>query len=322
MPSNEQHVVVVPADDPTQISDSPQLDRLRELADVRVFETQVASEEEQLDRVKDANVIVNSRGFVHWRDHHLEKLPNLRMITTCSIGTDAIDLPAARQRNIVVSNIPGKTAPVVAEHALALMLAAAKRLAFQTHELKSGRWTAMKNVTLAGGTLGIIGTGAIGGEVARLGRAIGMNVIAWTFNRSELRAKQLGVEFVELDDLLCRSDVVSLHCKLTDDSRHMIGKRELALMKPGSLLINTARGAVVDTGALVEALDRGHLAGAALDVFDKEPLPADDPILNCEQVVLTPHHADQTPEGKELLNTGAVDNVIAFFNDNPQNVVN
>ncbi len=123
----------------------------------------------------------------------------------------------------------------------------------------------------------------------------------------------MGVEFVEFDELLRTSDAVSLHVKLTDKSRGLIGRRELELLKPGALLVNTARGAVIDTPALVEALRSGRLAGAGLDVFEQEPLPADHPLLECEQVVLTPHNADQTPEGMELLNSGIVENVIAFF---------
>jgi D-3-phosphoglycerate dehydrogenase len=243
------------------------------------------------------------------------------MISVCGIGTDAIDLVAARELGLTVCNLPGRTAPVVAEHAFALMFAAAKRVAFQTAQLKAGRWMGMNNLTLAGKTLGIIGAGPIAAEMARLARAIGMPVLAWTFHPSAERAARLGVTFCELDELLARSDVVSVHIPLTAKSRQLIGSRELALMKRGSLLVNTARGAVVDEGALVELLNQGHLAGAGLDVFEAEPLAADHPLLRCDQVVLTPHNADQTPEGIELLNSGVVDNVIAFLTGKPQNVI-
>ena len=127
---------------------------------------------------------------------------------------------------------------------------------------------------------------------------------------------------MDFDRLLAESDVISVHVKLTDDSRQLIGREQLARMKAGSLLINTARGPIVDSEALVEALQMGHLAGAGLDVYDLEPLSDDHPLLNCEQVVLTPHNADQTPEGIELLNEGCVDNVIAFLQGQPINVVN
>ena len=148
-----------------------------------------------------------------------------------------------------------------------------------------------------------------------------MDVIAWTYNPSDERAREIGAAYVELDELLSRSDVVSLHVRLTEDSRHMIDSASLGSMKPGALLINCGRGGLVDTDALVEALSSGHLGGAALDVFEEEPLPADHPLLGMEQVVLTPHCADMTPEGVELLNEGAVDNVIAFLEGRPRNLV-
>ena len=193
------------------------------------------------------------------------------------------------------------------------MFAAAKRAAFMTTAVKAGQWPRMDNIYLGSKTLGVVGTGNIGSEMARLGQAIGMNVIAWTFNPSPERAAQLGVQYVELNELLRTADVVSLHVKFTDDSRHLIGKRELELMKPNALVINVARGEVVDVDALVEALNSGHLGGAAIDVYDQEPPPANHPLLACEQVVLSPHCADMTPEGVDLLNEGAVDNVIAFL---------
>jgi D-3-phosphoglycerate dehydrogenase len=209
----------------------------------------------------------------------------------------------------------------VAEHALGLMLALAKRAWFQTNELKSGRWTARDNVYLRGKTLGLVGAGSIAAELARLGKAIGMEVLAWTFHPTSERAARLGVTFVSLEELLSRSDVVSLHVKLTSESRGLIGAEQIRWMKQGTMLINTARGPVVDSKALVEALNAGHLGGAGIDVFDDEPTPADHPLLACRQVVLTPHNADQTPEGRELLNAGVVDNVIAFLQGHPRNRV-
>ena len=149
-----------------------------------------------------------------------------------------------------------------------------------------------------------------------------MHVLAWTFHPTSERAAELDLEFVDLDELLARSDAISIHVKLTDESRDLIGSSELSLMKPGSLLINTARGPIVNREALVEALNNGQIGGAGLDVYNQEPIPADDPLLQCEQVVLTPHNADQTPEGVDMLNGGAVDNVLAFLAGRPENVVN
>jgi D-3-phosphoglycerate dehydrogenase len=157
--------------------------------------------------------------------------------------------------------------------------------------------------------------------MARLAAAIGMRVQAWTFHPSEERTSQLGLSFVPLDELLRSADVLSVHLKLTEQSRGMIGARELGMLKPGALLVNTARAAIIDTPALIAALNTGHLGGAGIDVFDREPIPADHPLLSCAQVVLTPHNADQTPEGMELLNAGVVDNVLAFLDGKPTNRV-
>ena len=263
----------------------------------------------------------NSRGAVTWRQEQLRELPKLRMIATCSIGTDMIDIDAARDFDIVVSNQPGRTAPVVAEHMFGLMFAVAKRAAFQTAQIRTGQWTRRMNHLVQGKVLGIIGTGNIGAELARLGKAIGMEVIAWTFRPSPERAADLGVRFVDLAELLKTADVVSLNVALTEDTHHMIGQKQLAMMKPDSILLNGARGDVLDIDALAEALDGGHLAGAGLDVFAEEPFASEHPIKACEQVVFTPHAADQTPEGIDLLNEGAVDNVIAFLEGNPRNNV-
>lgn len=313
--------IVVPGDLPPQIQGSPHLERLKPYGDVVLYTDRPETPEEKIHRAEDADILINSRGIVKWPAEILRQLPKLKLISLCSIGTDMIALDEAKQQGITVCNQPGRTAPVVAEHGFGLMFALAKRAAFLTAAMKAGGWPRMDNVYLQGKTLGIVGTGHIGGEMARLGRAIGMDVIAWTYNPSEARAEALGVRFVSLDELLQTSDVVSLHVRLTEESHHLIGARELGLMKQEALLINVARGGVIDTEALIDALNSGHLGGAAIDVYDEEPLPANHPLLVCEQVILTPHCADMTSEGVELLNEGAVDNIIAFLEGTPQNVV-
>jgi D-3-phosphoglycerate dehydrogenase len=314
-------MLVIPGDDPPQLQGSAHLERLRAHGEVVLYRDRPATADEKVRRCRDAVCLMNSRSALKWPGEVLRQLPRLRMITTCGIGTDAIDLAAARELGIVVCNIPGRTAGIVAEHALALLFAVARRAWFQTNEIKSGRWTGMDNVYLRGKTLGLIGAGNIATEMAGLGKAIGMKVQAWTFHPSAERAARLGVEFVGLEELLRTSDAVSIHVALSDRSRGMIGARELALMRPGALLVNTARGAVVDSTALAAALNSGHLAGAGIDVFDVEPVPPDHPLVACTHVVLTPHNADQTPEGMEMLNAGVVDNVIAFLEGRPQNRV-
>ncbi len=313
--------IVVPGDMPSQIQGSPHLERLKTYGEVVVYTTRPADEAEQLARASGATCIINSRGAVKWPGARLEQLPALKMITVCGIGTDPIDLVAAKKRGVVVTNIPSKTAPIVAEHAFALMLAVAKRTAAQTAAMKRGEWSGTLNQSLRKKTLGLVGTGNIGAEVARLARVLDMRVLAWTFNPSDERAKELGVTFVPLPQLLAESDVVSVHVKLTDDTRGLLGATQLGLMKRGALLVNTARGAVVDSVALVAALKSGALGGAGIDVFEQEPLPKDHPLLSCEEVVLTPHNADQTPEGMDILNEWCVNNVIAFLEGKPVNRV-
>lgn len=311
-------VIVIPGDDPQQIADSLALERLKAYGEVRIHRTAPASIEEKIERVKDAEVILNSRGSVTWRESDFAQLPQLKLIATCSVGTDSIDLEAARTRGIVVSNQPGVNARFVAEHMFGLMFAVAKNAASQTALLRQGLWQPAPNVMLQGKRIGIVGTGAIGAEMARLARAIGMEVVAWSFNPTPSRAEALGVKFVSLDELLETANVVSLHVRLSEDSRGLIGAEQLAKMKSDAILLNGARGPVVDTVALTEALNAGAIAGAGVDVFDEEPVSADEPLLRCERLVMTPHSADQTPEAVVATNEGAVENVIAFLEGKPR----
>jgi D-3-phosphoglycerate dehydrogenase len=172
-------VIVIPGDDPPQLQGSPHLERLKSHGEVILHADRPSTVEDQVRRAGHAICLVNSRGAVKWPGDLLRRLPRLRMISVCGIGTDAIDLETAKELGIVVCNLPGQTAPIVAEHALGLMLALAKRAWFQTSELKSGRWTSRDNVYLRGKTLGLLGAGSIAAELARLGKAIGMQVLCF-----------------------------------------------------------------------------------------------------------------------------------------------
>jgi D-3-phosphoglycerate dehydrogenase len=314
-------IIVIPGDDPPQLQGSPHLERLRDYGEVRLYADRPTTAEEKVRRAADAACLINSRGSVHWPGEVLRLLPHLKMISLCGIGADSIDREAAKELGIMVCNIPGRTAPIVAEHAIALMLAVARRTWWHTDRVKRGIWAGRDMVFLRGKLLGVVGMGPIGIATAGLGKAIGMSVQAWTFHPSAERSAQTGVPFVGLEELLRTSDVVSLHLPLTEQTRGLIGLRELEWMKPGAILVNTARGAVVDNRALAAALEASRLDGAGIDVFDEEPVPPDHPLVLCEHVVLTPHSADQTSEGMDILNGGAVDNVIAFLEGRPQNRV-
>ena len=313
--------IVIPGDFPPQIQDSPQLERLDGRGELILHRDSPTDMAEKMARVAGAEIIMNTRGSLTWGEEEFAQLPELKMITSCSIGTDMFDLEAAKRHGVIICNQPGRTAPVVAEHMFGLMLAVSKRVVYLTTETRKGKWPRIDNVMLQGRTLGIIGTGAIGAEMVRLARAIGMNVIAWTYNPSDERAAQMGVTFKSMDEVLSESDVISVHVKLTEDSRHLIGADQFAMMKQNSIFLNGARGAVVDTDALVSALNLGHLMGAGIDVFEEEPTPHDHPLFACEHAILTPHCADMTPEGVDLLNGGAVDNVLAYLEGHPQNRV-
>jgi len=314
-------IVVIPGDDPPMVGRSSRLDALREIAEVILFHDRPTSDEEKVRRVSGADVLLNSRGSLKFPRSVLQRLPRLRMIAVCGIGFDAIDLATAAEQGITVCNIPGRTATVVAEHAFGLMLAVARRMAWMTSELKAGRWRGDLGISLVGRQVGVIGTGHIGCEMIRLCKALGMSAVAWTLHPDQTKAERLGFRYVALEELLRTSDVISLHTRLSDQTRDLIGERELALMRSSAILINTSRGAIVNTTALASALQNGALFGAGLDVYDQEPLPTGHPILQCEQVVLTPHTADQTQEGIDLLTQGCVDNIQAFLAGAPQNVV-
>jgi len=315
-------VVVIPADFPPLVSRSPLLPQLEQFAEVRLHLDRPQSPAAQIQRMQDADILLNSRGSLSFPEHVLQALPRLKMIAVCGIGYDSIHLPTATRQGIVVCNIPGRTAPIVAEHALALLLAASRRTSWMTAELRSGRWPGDLSLSLAGQRLGVIGTGHIGCEMLRLGKAIGMQTVAWSLHPDPAKAAQLGFEYLSLEELLRTSDAVSLHTRLSDQTRHLLNADRLALMKPAAVLVNTARGAVVDTLALADALQNRRLFAAGLDVYEHEPLPATHPLLACEQVVLTPHSADMTQAGVDLLTQGCIDNIAAFLQGQPRNVVN
>ena len=314
--------VVIPSDSPPLVGASPCLPQLRRIADYRLYADRPATVAEQVARVSEADILLNSRGSLAFPAEVLRALPRLRMIAVCGIGYDAIDLPTATQQGIVVCNVPGRTAVIVAEHALALTLAVARRLSFFTAELRSGRWRGDLGLSLSNRCMGVIGTGHIGCQMLRLAKAIGMKTIAWSLHPNPDKALEYGFEYVDFNQLLQTADVLSLHTRLSPQTRQLIAAPQLALMKPTAILINTARGAVVDTQALVNALNAGQLFGAGLDVFDREPLPDDHPLLQCPNVVITPHCADTTQEGLDQLTLGCIDNIRAFLEGQPVNVVN
>lgn len=312
---------VVPDDFPAVLSGSAAETKLRALGEAEIFTTKPETEEALDARVQGAEAILNIRAFCKFDAGFFERHPGLKMISIWGTGTDHVDLEAAKKAGVTVSNTPGVAAVSVAEHTLALMLAAARHIPEMDGALRRGDWPRGQMTQLAGKTLGLIGLGAIGRQMARLGRGIGMALIAWTFHPDEAFAREVSLEWVSLDDLYARADVVSVHVRQSPDTAGMVGADAFGRMKPSAILVNTARGPIVDEKALCDALSAGKIAAAGLDVFDQEPLPAGHPFTELSNIVLSPHNAGITPEVTEAGLRLAVENISLYLEGNPQNVV-
>lgn len=253
----------------------------------------------------------------------LDRAPQLSVISTMAVGTDHIDIAACTRRGIPVGHTPGVLTETTADLAFALLLAAARRIPEAVEYVKQGHWTSWSPTLLLGydvygATLGIVGFGRIGRAMARRAQGFSMRVLACRSTTGPAReSEEHGVRFVELSTLLQESDFISLHVPLTEKTYHMIGAHELRLMKPTAILINTARGCVVDSAALYDALSQRIIAGAALDVTDPEPIPPDDPLLRLPQCLIVPHIASASVATRANMASMAVENVLAGLKGEP-----
>jgi glyoxylate reductase len=258
----------------------------------------------------------------------LDREPQLKVVSNFAVGYDNVDVPAATERGVLVCNTPDVLTETTADFAFALLMAAARRVVEGVDYVRAGKWktwgpTLFMGQDIYGSTLGIVGFGRIGREVAKRGRGFDMRVLAYDAYEDEEAAKQVGAEYVPLDDLLRQSDFVSLHVALTPETEHLIGARELSLMKPHAILINAARGPVIDTDALVMALRDGEIGGTALDVTDPEPLPADHPLVHMPNAIVVPHIASASVATRAKMATMAATNLLAGLRgQRPPNVVN
>lgn len=309
--------IVIPDDFPAVMAPSRAYRKLVAETAVEYHDSLPGSEDGLIERIRGAEVVLNIRSSCRFTERVFTNCPELRLLSIWGTGTDNVDLAAAARHGVTVTNTPAVSAPSIAEHALTLMLSAARRISVLDRNTRNGSWSRGQAVQLSGKTLGIIGLGAIGRRFAELGRGIGMHVIAWTLHPNPA----LGIPLVSFEELLRTSDVVSLHLRLSDDTRGMIGRREFEQMKPGAIFVNTARGPIVDEAALIDALASGKLAAAGLDVFETEPLPAGHPIAKLDNVVLTPHCAGITPEALEAGLELCIQNVRNFLSGSPTNVV-
>jgi D-3-phosphoglycerate dehydrogenase len=310
--------IVVPDDCPALLANSVAFQGFeREITGIDYFDTLPGSAQGLIERIRNAEVVINIRSSSHFTAEVFRSCPRLQLVSVWGTGTDHVDLAAAVKHAVTVTNTPAVSASSVAEHALTLMLAVSRRIPAQDAAVRGGNWPRGQGVELRGKTLGIVGVGAIGRRFAELGHGIGMRVIAWTPHPRPA----LNMEPVEFDRLLGASDVVSIHLRLTDQTKGLIGKREFSLMKETAILVNTARGAIVDEVALIDALTTSRIAGAGLDVFSTEPLSAGQALAALDNVVLTPHCAGVTPEALEAGLRMAIENVRSFLHGAPVNVV-
>jgi len=286
---------------------------VRSLGEVQIYSEKAKTQEELIERIRESEVVINIRAYTQFTPPVLASCRNLRLISIWGTGTDNVDLKSARELGITVTNTPGANALSVAEHTIAILLSLARKIPLLDREVRSGNWPRVEMVQLSGKILGILGLGAIGRHAGRMAKGLGMNVIAWTFHPSPERATESGVRFVSKEELLKTSDVVSLHLRLTDETRDFLKKEDFDLMKPSAFFVNTARAGLIESGALYEALQSKKIAGAALDAYDQEPLPSGHPLTILPNVVLTPHNAGMTPEA--LINglMMAVENVESFL---------
>lgn len=314
--------IVVPDDYPPVLGPSAAFQSLKDRAEVEYHASLPASTSILLERIGAAQYVINIRSTVTFDAEVFAACPSLEILSLWGTGTDHVDLTAATANGVVVTNTPGVSAVAMAEHALTLMLAVARGIPRIDAKTRKGAWPRGFVTQLHGKTLGVVGLGAIGLQTARIAKGIGMRVIAWTRNPQGKPVEEVGLELVSLDELYRHSDVVSLHVRLTPETTGMVGERELAAMKDSAILINTARGPVVDEEALLEALNGGSIRGAGLDVFDREPLPENHPLGALPNIVMTPHSGGVTSEALEAGLQMAVDNVFAELAGQSRNRVN
>jgi phosphoglycerate dehydrogenase-like enzyme len=288
--------------------------------EVSFFHDHLADPDRLVERLAPFAVVGIMRERTPFPATLLERLPNLRLLITTGPRNASIDLAAAQRLGITVSGTRS-SGHATAELALALILALARGLPAETAAMRAGGWQVGLGRDLAGAVLGLVGLGRLGSRVAKLGQAFGMTAIAWSQNLTEAAAAEHGVRRVDKAELFRRADFVSIHLQLSARTRGLIGAAELALMQPDAFLVNTSRGPIVDEDALVDALQAGRIAGAALDVYEHEPLPPGHRLRRTPNLLLTPHIGYVTRETYAVFYGGMVDGIAAFLAGQPQRVI-
>ena len=300
-------------------------DQIRAFGDVNTY-PRTNGQEETVARIGDADIVLLNK--VPINTAILDQCPNLKLICCLSTGYNVVDIAAARARNIPVCNVPAYSTAAVSQFTFALLLELCHRIGHHDKTVHEGKWAACPDfcywdtpqMELAGKTMGIIGFGRIGQAVGRIAEAMGMKVLA--YSRSHRPEGEAIAEYVDLDTLLARSDVVSLHCPLFPETENLINAEAISKMKDGAILLNTARGPVIDENAVAQALKCGKLRGAAMDVVSQEPIIADNPLLSAPNCIITPHMAWAPMETRQRILDVTVESINSFLSGSPVNVVN
>jgi phosphoglycerate dehydrogenase-like enzyme len=288
---------------------APAMARLRQRAEVRVFTGPFADP----SALRGFDALIANRERTRFTRELIAQLPDVRIIAQTGNHANHVDFAAAREHGIVIARASAGSSIGAAELAIGLAIAVMRQIVRGDTAVRRGEWPVPSTPVLHGKTLGVVGLGGVGRQVARIAKAFGMQVLAWSPRLTDADAIGSGATRRELDDLLRESDVVSIHASLTPASRGLLDARRLSLMKPTAYLVNTARGPIVDEAALMAALSAHRIAGAGLDVFDREPLPADHPLTRLPNVVLTPHIGWPTDDGYHRFAEAACDVLLAFL---------
>ena len=294
---------------------------LKRVAELTFFRDHLSAEDALVARLSPFQAIVGMRERTPFPRSLLERLPNLALLVTLGMQNKSFDLAAATDLGIVVAGTGGLGSDPI-ELTWGLILALARGIAREDQAMRQGQWQVSLGSRLAGRTLGVIGLGRIGSEVARIAPAFGMRVMAWSENLTEERAREVGATRVGKEELLQASDVVTMHLRLSARTEKTIGAAEFALLRPTAFLVNTARSGLVEERALVDALRNGRIAGAALDVFDEEPLPVDHPLRHLPNTVVTPHIGGVTRERYSEDYAEAMEDVLSFLSGHRVRVLN
>ncbi len=290
-------------------------------AEVTVFDTYLEGEAAVADALQGFDVVIGMRERTAFPKSLIDALPNLKLLITTGMRNFSFDMEAAREKGIVVCGTAMSGYPT-SEHAVGLLMALFRKIPLENTVMHEGGWQGDVPEGMKAKTLGVLGLGNLGAKFAKVGLALDMNVIAWSENLTEERCAEVGVNYVEKDALFAESDAISIHLVLSDRTRGLVGKSELALMKPTAYLINTSRGPIVDEAALIEALTNATIAGAGIDVYDVEPLPKDHPIRRLKNAVLTGHTGYVVKELYTAAYGDAVENIQAWIKGAPVRVLN